>query len=272
MSTFLSPRSRRLLLHPNPHLNPHPLLRRSRLHRSVSFRHRVVLARVAKHRLLPLLLLLLLPPLLLRLQPRHLLPRRHRQHRQLESRPRLRHALRCRSVLRPRRRASRFRLLPADVPRFLLRVSPSRRPPACVAKHLLLVRVLAVVLVVPVLVVLALVLVLVAAPLVVVPVAEALTALVPVVVLEVVVLAAAVLVAALVVPVAAVPVAAVPAVAALVVVPVAAVVLVVALAVVPVVRVRSARVVVVVTATNFSRSTHRATHLVKRQSRLVKLS
>ena len=267
MSTFLSPRSRRLLPHLNPH--PHPLLRRSRLHRSVSFRHRVVLAPVAKHRLLPLLLLLLLllPPLLLRLQPRHLLPRRHRQHRQLESRPRLRHALRCRSVLRPRRRVSRFRLLPADVPRFLLRVSPSRRPPACVAKHLLLVRVLAVVLVVPVPVVLALVLVLVAAPLVVVPVAEALTALVPVVVLAVVVLAVVVLAAALVVPVAAVP-----AVAALVVVPVAAVVLVVALAVVPVVRVRSARVVVVVTATNFSRSTHRATRLVKHQSRLARLS
>ena len=53
---------------------------------------------------------------------------------------------------------------------------------------------------------------------------------------------------------------------------VAAVVLVVALVVVPVVRVRSARVVVVVTATNFSRSTHRATHLVKHQSQLVKLS
>lgn len=176
VSTFLSPRSRRLLPHPNPHLNPLPLplLRRSRLHRSVSFRHRVVLAPVAKHRLLPLRLRpRLLPPLLLRLQPRHLLPRRHRQHPQLESRPRLRHALRCRSVLRPRRRVSRFRLLPADVPRFLLRVSPSHRPPACVAKHLLLVRVLAVVLVVPVPVVLALVVVLVAALLVVVPAAEA---------------------------------------------------------------------------------------------------
>lgn len=246
-----------MLPHPNPHLNP--LLRRSRLHRSVSFRHRVVLARVAKHLLLPLRLRLLR---LLRLQPRHLLPRRHRQHRQLESRPRLRHALRCLSVLRPRRRVSRFRLLPAVVPRFLLRASPSRRPPACVAKHLLLVRVLVVVPVVPVPVVLALVVVLVAALLVVVPAAEALTALVPVVVL-----AAAVPVAALVVPVAAVP-----AVAALVVVPVAAVVLVVALVVVPVVRVPSARVVVVVTATNFSRSTHRATRLVKRQSRLVKLS
>ena len=247
-----------MLPHPNPHLNP--LLRRSRLRRSVSFRHRVVLARVAKHLLRPLLLLLRLR--LLRLQPRHLLPRRHRQHRQLESRPRLRHALRCLSVLRPRRRVSRFRLLPAVAPRFLLRASPSRRPPACVAKHLLLVRVLVVVPVVPVPVVLALVVVLVAALLVVVPAAEALTALVPVVVL-----AAAVPVAALVVPVAAVP-----AVAALVVVPVAAVVLVVALVVVPVVRVPSARVVVVVTATNFSRSTHRATRLVKRQSRLVKLS
>lgn len=253
-----------MLPHPNPHLNP--LLRRSRLHRSVSFRHRVVLARVAKHLLLPLRLrlrLLCLLLLLLRLQPRHLLPRRHRQHPQLESRPRLRHALRCLSVLRPRRRVSRFRLLPAVVPRFLLRASPSRRPPACVAKHLLLVRVLVVVPVVPVPVVpvpvvLALVVVLVAALPVVVLVAEALTALVPVVVL-----AAAVPVAALVVPVAAVP-----AVAALVVVPVAAVVLVV----VPVVRVPSARVVVVVTATNFSRSTHRATRLVKRQSRLVKLS
>ena len=252
-----------MLPHPNPHLNP--LLRRSRLHRSVSFRHRVVLARVAKHLLRPLLLLLRLR--LLRLQPRHLLPRRHRQHQQSESRPRLRHALRCLSVLRPRRRVSRFRLLPAVVPRFLLRASPSRRPPACVAKHLLLVRVLVVVPVVPVPVVpvpvvLALAVVLVAALLVVVPVAEALTALVPVVVL-----AAAVPAAALVVPVAAVP-----AVAALVVVPVAAVVLVVALVVVPVVRVPSARVVVVVTATNFSRSTHRATRLVKRQSRLVKLS
>ena len=243
-----------MLPHPNPHLNP--LLRRSRLHRSVSFRHRVVLARVAKHLLLPLRLRLL------RLQPRHLLPRRHRQHQQSESRPRLRHALRCLSVLRPRRRVSRFRLLPAVVPRFLLRASPSRRPPACVAKHLLLVRVLVVVPVVPVPVVLALVVVLVAALLVVVPAAEALTALVPVVVL-----AAAVPVAALVVPVAAVP-----AVAALVVVPVAAVVLVVARVVVPVARVPSARVVVVVTATNFSRSTHRATRLVKRQSRLVKLS
>ena len=249
-----------MLPHPNPHLNL--LLRRSRLHRSVSFRHRVVLARVAKHLLLPLRLRLLLRPRLLRLQPRHLLPRRHRQHQQSESRPRLRHALRCLSVLRPRRRVSRFRLLPAVVPRFLLRASPSRRPPACVAKHLLLVRVLVVVPVVPVPVVLALVVVLVAALLVVVPVAEALTALVPVVVL-----AAAVPAAALVVPVAAVP-----AVAALVVVPVAAVVLVVALVVVPVVRVPSARVVVVVTATNFSRSTHRATRLVKRQSRLVKLS
>ena len=250
-----------MLQHPNPHLNP--LLRRSRLHRSVSFRHRVVLARVAKHLLLPLRLRLLRLRLrLLRLQPRHLLPRRHRQHRQLESRPRLRHALRCLSVLRPRRRVSRFRLLPAVVPRFLLRASPSRRPPACVAKHLLLVLVLVVVPVVPVPVVLALVVVLVAALLVVVPAAEALTALVPVVVL-----AAAVPVAALVVPVAAVP-----AVAARVVVPVAAVVLVVALVVVPVVRVPSARVVVVVTATNFSRSTHRATRLVKRQSRLVKLS
>jgi hypothetical protein len=58
----------------------------------------------------------------------------------------------------------------------------------------------------------------------------------------------------------------------LVVVLVAAVVLVVALVVVPVVRVPSARVVVVVTATNFSRSMHRATRLVKHQSRLAKLS
>jgi hypothetical protein len=47
---------------------------------------------------------------------------------------------------------------------------------------------------------------------------------------------------------------------------------VVALVVAPVVRAPSARVVVVVTATNFSRSMHRATRLVKHQSRLAKLS
>jgi hypothetical protein len=85
----------------------------------------------------------------------------------------------------------------------------------------------------------------------------------------VVVLVAAVPAAALVVPVV-VPV--VDPVVDPVVVLVAAVVLVVALVVVPVVRVPSARVVVVVTATNFSRSMHRATRLVKHQSRLAKLS
>jgi len=251
-----------LLLRPNPSLNPHRnlllLQRRSRLHRSVSFHHRAVLVRVAKHPpLLPLLLLLLL------LRPRPLLLRQHRQHRQLEIQPRLRHALRCRSVLRPRRRASRFRLRPAHVPRFLRQVSPSRRPPACVAKRLLPVPVPAVVLAVLVLVVL--VVVLVAALPVVVLVAEALMALVPVVVLVAAVLVAAVPVAASVVPVA-------DPVVVLVVVLVAAVVLAAVLVVVPVVRVPSARVVVVVTATNFSRSTHRATRLVKHQSRLAKLS
>jgi len=53
---------------------------------------------------------------------------------------------------------------------------------------------------------------------------------------------------------------------------VAAVVPVVAQVVVPVVRVRSVRVVVVVTATNFSRSMHRVTRLAKHRSPLVKLS
>ena len=264
-----------MLLRPNPRLNLLLLQRRSRLHRSVSFHHRAVLVRVAKHPphlpLPPHPPLLPLPPhlprlSLLLLRPRHLLHRQHRQHRQLEIQPRLRHALRCRSVLRPRRRASRFRLRPAHVPRFLRRVSPSRRPPACVAKRLLPVPVLAVVLAVLVLVVLVvLVVVLVAALPVVVLVAEALVALVPVVVLVAAVPVAAVPVAASVVPVA-------DPVVVLVVVLVAAVVLAAVLVVVPVVRVPSARVVVVVTATNFSRSTHRATRLVKHQSRLAKLS
>lgn len=254
---------RRLLRHLNlrPNQNPHPHLLRSRLRQSASFRHPEVQALVAKRRLRPLLHQLHQP---LQHQHQHPLPLPKRRKRRLLRllRPKhLQRAHRCRSVLRPRRRASRFRLRPARVLRFLPRVSPSHRPPACVAKRLLPARVLVVVPVVLVLAVAQVVPVAAVALVVRVPVAAvASTAHVPAVVLV-----AAVPVAALVVPV-------VDPVVVLVVVLVAAVVLVVAPVVVPVVRVRSVRGVVVVTATNFSRSMHRATRLAKHPSRLAKLS